>query len=160
DAANYFFRGAPWTGSAYPDPPLPSTASGFSACGLAYRSVVSGASFEPLLAMSGRFNSAGYFFTGWRDSANIYADSGGGLADVTPDPAIANWFQWMVSADPAGNQLLFAWKYYGDAAWNMSVLTAHYGAQTLRRLFLGTDEWGTGVGGKAAMANVRVWFKL
>jgi hypothetical protein len=161
DAANFFHYRALWTGSAYPDPGLPSTAGGFSACGLAIRTSSAGVSFEPILAMSGRFNGGGYFFTGWRNSLDIYGDAGGGLSDVGPEPALNTWFQWAVRADPSGGGLVFYWKYYGDAAWTASLSGATYATQAaLMQLFLGTDEWGTGSGGKVALANIRVWFKL
>lgn len=167
DSNNYFYRGGEDVNQdgIYPDAALPSTSGGFTACGLGIQTAIAGGgggtAFEPLLAMSGRFNSGGYFFTGFRNSTEVYADSGGGLADVPSEPSLGTWFQWFVTADPTGNQLLFAWKYYADSAWTMSVLNAHYGTQAfLQRMFLGTDEWGTGVGGKMAMANVRLWYKL
>lgn len=162
DAANYFYRGTPDVAGAYPDGTfLPSTVSGFSICGLAMHTAAASISFEPYYAMSGRYNGGGYFFSGWRDGLNIYADAGGGLAYVATEPAIGTWHQWMCTDDPAGNQLLFAWKLYGDANWTMSILTAHVGTQALlKRMFLGTDEYGTGAGGKVALANVRCWYKL
>lgn len=163
DAANYLAYGPPWDGAAYPGPNLPSTAGGFAACGLAIRTAIanggSGAAFEPVLCMSGRYNAGGYFFTGWRNSNDIYADAGGGLSDVATDPALNTWFQWAISTnDPAGN-LRFHWKYYGDAAWISSTAVGYGGQALLKRLFLGTDEYGSGSGGKVALANVRTWFK-